>query len=650
MANWYPACICNFLVRYDETLQVVNLPPALEQAGEKDLEDVSRLGFTGTQAVPPDGPKAEASAVEPLLVFTGEADTASEFLDIIPKSCSIELPGYRTAGTFNITVQWNELPIDPRLCRAALVQIYQGTVNPDDFSTGMMRLNADGSRSSVLRTRNAAGDIDLDKLIMVGIVDNWRVQHTSSGSWVMMEGRDLRGLLLDSPVNPKILTDLNYDQPLDKVLDDLISHHPMYRAKYFQGPIFEEVEWPDKKIPNPYDNEIRPSRGAAGTKGKIGVQTGSANYWSTIINLCFRVGAIPYFENNVLKVRPARSVFDQQRPTNPERAPFIDRNGVRGPRLTSNDDEFYVRRFIHGRNIAELNFERKFTGVKVPIIECISTDHSSDKRGARKLLKVQVPSKKELAAQVTSVSPDGLVQQSEKVQIPVEGVRDIKRLEEIAKNLYEEIGQGELGGSIKTKSLTSFLGKAPGGGEWPIDANNADPDLLSMRPGDAVEILVDTTRISSRSPTITNTFNNGQRKEFNEQVDDVVRAFRRRGARIDLNTARVLVASSRSEIIDVLNFFRVYNIRYNWTDGIVDIAFDFHNYFVARYEILEKLGNVGAEPRPPNKTRRKPKLKKERAPLTKGVFRDTVAAAGDGFGIGGTPGRGRRGGGSGRSF
>lgn len=616
MAGYYPAVICNILLRYDEALEVVNMPEPQPQSGEFDADlSTGHAAFLNRNAREPE----RSSVVEPLITVTGTEDTASQFLNIVPKTCAIELPGYRTAGTFAVRVQWRELPIDPRMVRAALVQIFQGTVEPANFADGMLagRHHYTEGQPAVLDYTLPGGAVDEDKLAMVGLVDSWKVTHDASGSYVSFEGRDLRGVLLDSPVNPKILSQLKYDQPLDKVVEDLISTHPMYKAKYFKGPVIEKKEWKDERIPSPYDNEIRPSRGASGKKGKVGVQTGSANYWDIITNLCFRVGAIPYMQNQTLKIRPARSIFDQQRPTNDERAPFVDRYGVRGPRQDEDGNKFYVRRMVHGRNIEQLNFERKFTGVKVPIIECIATDHSSAQRGMKKLLKVQVPSKKELAALVGSVSPDGLVSQTEVQQIPVQGVRSIERLEEIAKNLYEEIGQGEMGGSIKTKSLASFLGKpaAFASGDIPVDSGNADPDLLTMRPGDAIEILVDIRQISSKAP-IANEFTDHHRRDFNEQVAAVQLAFKNKGSNLDINTARVLVASSRSDVIDVLNFFRVYNIRFNWTNGIVDISFDFHNYFVARYSILETLANIDAEPRSQERTKRKRRKPKKKAPTT----------------------------------
>jgi len=53
----------------------------------------------------------------------------------------------------------------------------------------------------------------------------------------------------------------------------------------------------------------------------------------------------------------------------------------------------------------------------------------------------------------------------------------------------------------------------------------------------------------------------------------------------------VIVASSRSQIIDLLRTFRVANVVFTWSLGSgVQVAFDFQNYFVARHGITEQLG------------------------------------------------------------
>lgn len=54
-----------------------------------------------------------ATQPEPLVLRRGDANV-SYVLNRVPKRASVELPGYRQAATFELTVDFKELPIDPR--------------------------------------------------------------------------------------------------------------------------------------------------------------------------------------------------------------------------------------------------------------------------------------------------------------------------------------------------------------------------------------------------------------------------------------------------------------------------------------------------------------------------------------------------------
>ena len=60
----------------------------------------------------------------------------------------------------------------------------------------------------------------------------------------------------------------------------------------------------------------------------------------------------------------------------------------------------------------------------------------------------------------------------------VSGITDQKTLNALAQEYYESMGRQELGVNIKTKNLASFGG------------NNTDPDILDMKVGDTLELLV----------------------------------------------------------------------------------------------------------------------------------------------------------------
>jgi hypothetical protein len=216
--------------------------------------------------------------------------------------------------------------------------------------------------------------------------------------------------------------------------------------------------------------------------------------------------------------------------------------------------------------------------VKVPLVELSSFDTSSKERGPKKLLIVQWPPADKKAALVSGVSPSGEVSQTDKLKITVPGVRDKKKLLALAKQLYEEIGRQELGGSCSTSMISSLKG------------DNDDPDLLRLRPGDQVEFAVDIRQIRGYAPNVS-TLTNSHRRPFDEEVQFIKESLSGKAGVGDENLARVIVASSRSQIMYLLRTFRVANVVFNWslTSG-TQIQFDFHNYFVPRYQIGDLLG------------------------------------------------------------
>jgi len=183
-------------------------------------------------------------------------------------------------------------------------------------------------------------------------------------------------------------------------------------------------------------------------------------------------------------------------------------------------------------------------------------------------------------AQATSVSPSGAVSEEEVLRISVAGIRSKKALTEIAKNVFEEVGRGEMGGSVHTRSLASF-GTDPGN---PV-SGNADPDVVHIRPGDAVELLFDTRRLSNQAPLVSEATD-----FYRAPFDDVVRQVQRKLGTTDDDIARVIVASARGAIIELQSVFRVCNVKLDWSSSGLAIAFDFQNYIEARSNVLSSTG------------------------------------------------------------
>lgn len=582
MSISYPSVVVNLRLRFDETFQVVDLPEPLPQSGSIDAvsDDV--------------GP-----VTRPLITRVGN-DNLSHILNRIPKSASFTLPGFRQAATFQLVFDYRELPIDPRLLRAIGVEIFQGVVKENDFATGMVQIEPDGTRRSILNVFQEDGQVNDDLLLMAGVVDTWKMTHTDSNSIIEMEGRDLRGIFLDSPLNIAIFRSIDLRKPIHEVISSIIETHP---AGEDMNVVTYEEEWPNAFIPSVADKDglTRPRRKANGSGSNASSPTSSPTYWDMITQMSSLVGGVPYFEGRDLVIRPARGVFSQINNENgdsPFRKPGTNTSIAR---IDNEGKPFYVRRMIHGRNIKSLSFERKYTGTKVPVIEVVSLDTSGQSRGPGKLLIQRWPPQDKKLAQISGVSPSGEVAQTDVLRINKPGIRDPDKLLEIAKDLYEEIGRQEIGGACETKSVASFG----------LMVDNDDPDLLRLKPGHAVEFLVDTSALRPNSP-IASQFTDFNRSSFDEAVSNIKKDLLAKSGSADENLIRVLVASSRSQIIDLLRYFRVSNVVYNWNNGIVAINFDFQNYIVARSAITPQTTSKAKSTKKIKKVRRKVRTKTPR--------------------------------------
>jgi hypothetical protein len=215
-------------------------------------------------------------------------------------------------------------------------------------------------------------------------------------------------------------------------------------------------------------------------------------------------------------------------------------------------------------------------------IHLVSLDTSSKQRGVGRLLEVYHPKRKGQGnpnataggpttfaqnqdhAAVSQVSPGGNNGSKNELRISVPGITDKKRLQQMAEDFYEELSRGEQGGSVKTRDLASF------------GAGNEDPDLLRLRPGDVMELSVDTTNLSSGFPV---------RSPLNDQAvagsQQLARELTQRLG--DVNLAAAIVGTTRNYIAGLQNYFRVSNVKFEWNikSGIA-VSFDFQNYLEAR--------------------------------------------------------------------
>lgn len=560
MPTFYPSCVVNLRLRFDESLHIQPEPVPVS------TDDTTAGTESGGTLQP-----------QPLIVRTG-GENISYILNRIPLKANFELPGYRQAGQFSIDLAFRDLPIDPRTARAAAVDIHLGAVSAENFTSGMTGQPVNGWRPSVLRTTGDDGQPNLETLVMTGTVDTWSVDHSESSSILTLKGRDMRGILLDTPLtnDPKvaqqIIEELDLSLPIDQLVATLLGYNPLFGDFVVS---VNPAEWPDGVVPAVGDPDVVP-RHRKGARGKRSSGRGTPpssgsnlNFWDLIVRFCYLVGAIPYFVGTKLHIRPARTIYDQARaggPLNP--TPFAGQQprAIDAPSGAPIEPTLRYRRMVYGRDIEQLSFERKMNGAQKPqTIRAVSVDNDARVRGSGKVIEGRWPPADAVSARRQTVSPGDNAAAENIVNVPVPGITDPDRLVEIARAVYEEIGRGEIGGSCTSKNLASFGG------------DNTDPDLLRLKPGDAVDFQIDTRNLGSRAPLVS-TLTDHMRTGFDEQV----RAIAERLG--DENVARVVVATTRGVVSELQSFFRVANVKFTWSDKGVSTSFDFQNYVIAIYD------------------------------------------------------------------
>lgn len=558
MPVWRPSVVCNLQLRFDEAFNVVedDSPAAVSpSAAEQNAQQ-----YFGPPTVRP-------------LILSGAKDKLTQVGGRQVKNGHVELNGLRQAHTFDLTFDWRDIPIDPRLIRDMRVEIFLGLVQDAAFARGVTRANQDGSRDSIIDT--TLSSTNKTTLLMVGLTDEIDTEHGEKGSLVHITGRDLRGILLDAKADPRIFTNLDLSRNIAVVVLQILSKLPYGN----QIDVWvQSEEWPNGVIPSPATNDgvTRVRLGADGKANPMSTPQGPGDqiaFWDLITKYCLLVGAVPHFDGIALRIRPLRSLYQQVAFDGTNPTPFAG-GKQRQLKLDGKTENISARRFVYGRDLFNVKFARKLHGQKSPVVECVSIDTSSGNRGLQKLVIARWPDntsaspkrdKVVAAASKTSVSPSGQVSQTEVLRFPIAGIKSKAVLQQIAHNLYEEIGRNELGGSASTKDFASFN-----------TDNGDDPDLLTLFPGDAVQIAIDRTALTSRRPA-DSALTRQARQSFAEAVADI------KARTGDENLARVLVATARGSVVELQDTFRTKNVKYTFNDqGHVGIDFDFENYIEVR--------------------------------------------------------------------
>lgn len=399
-------------------------------------------------------------------------------IDVVPEHVEIEMNGYRAADTCTVKIPFRNLPVDPRMARACLVQVFLGTVEARDFSAGNRNWVAEGrpAASGTPSLVKAYGMQGVQNLRFVGYVDEWHVKYDDDGDTISLKMRDFTGVMLDIELAAEVLKTVNYNQTLDRVVRDILKLHKS-TANMAVEP---ETASSDTTIPtarNPADTP-RVMLGKDGKSPKVPPpMADSIKMWDLVADVCNKsAGWIAYVDLDRVVIRPPNAPVPDSKNTLQQPLSAF-RRVIPGYESLG---ETSIRVVVYGKNIEKLELERKMagfppTGVSIVSYDCDSRTRIVGSFPSAADLKAKGSPQKSTGVKVKSAGKVGEVTYR---TFFYPGLRSEKAAYEIARQVYEQMGLQELQGSLQTQDLASLGG------------DNTDPDILSLKSGDAIRILV----------------------------------------------------------------------------------------------------------------------------------------------------------------
>lgn len=171
---------------------------------------------------------------QPAIPNTDPVDAATQFAaidkKIIPTQCQVTLNSYREADQCRVVIPYGALPVDPRWVRAATIQVFMGSQEPDVFADGMGQIGGEARITLIDETPDLQIEgSEVTNEIFRGFVDDWSV--TQDGDDVVeLEARDITQILIDAqlPIDP--LSGIPKTLPLDEVIRLVVVGEPTAQA------------------------------------------------------------------------------------------------------------------------------------------------------------------------------------------------------------------------------------------------------------------------------------------------------------------------------------------------------------------------------------------------------------------------------------
>ncbi len=380
---------------------------------------------------------------------------------IVPIDAQHDRNGIRVADQLKVTINYTDLPIDPRVIRACGVEYFLGTLPPDEWdrgSRGEMRQSA--TAQGLALPYNMVPDTFIDtqgRTRSNNRFQGWADEIAfglpkDGGSTLELECTDNTRLLIDIDAPPGLTIDPN--TRIDKAIANYLAAFPQLRGLAVQ--YVPNVD--ASKIPNLKDSLNRnsyPPKLGPSAQGSTKITV-----WDYLTDVAGTIGHTIRMEGVFIIIQRAKTLYASGFNVRPD-DPFQGRQLPDGTLLTN-------RTYVYGDNVLEFEMRRKFTRATPTNIEVRSYLPQR-----KKTLVVRYPEKVD---RKVKHMPGDNADQKYKV-IYIDGIGDKATLRVVAQTYYEADGRKEVEGTVLTTNLSSFGG------------NNIDPDMLDALAGDTVDVL-----------------------------------------------------------------------------------------------------------------------------------------------------------------
>lgn len=320
----------------------------------------------------------------------------------------VERNPYNEADTFELTVDWEDFPLDPRIVRAGTAEIHFADAEAID-ELYWSRLGPEEVRATTLH---------------IGVIDEIEGELDDQWRRTRLKGRDYTAFLLDSEPPADFVLTLKADKTLTEYVREFLDLDPPGTMKRIGIRLVEGTTDP---VPFDYKSEK-----------KREVKDGES-WWDILQELAFDAGLLLYVELDEVVLRAPKELYDA-------------RSSTEEPwrwTLGSDVKAFRPRRVLarqHGVNVRVTSYTPDLPGGKLEAI------HPKNPLRAE---KAQVDASPVGSAEKTT-STEKEVTFS---QFTVRGITDLRQLERIAEQVWEQLRHQEFEGSLETDALVDSSGR-----------------------------------------------------------------------------------------------------------------------------------------------------------------------------------------------